>query len=650
MTACFQWDRELKNDTVRLLNGYQLERFDKRGILAHLARDWRELSIHFLLSQNVPLLYPWTAKEEVDLRFACLAPSILAAFKERRLNLGNEEAERLPDDIASDPGFHQVFQYSYFLEEQGENYSKPKGGKLTIPKNALAFMKDFRTWSIRPVSTKKERASYLKLYHFGFIDGKAIFWRFRPLALSLEELARLMRENIAASMDVDSVGSASILTFPSAPEGSVISFPSSFTLPPSSSSGRESDQGSPSVKSSQLTETVSGKEGMAPPPSPRGRSASPRASTSRGGAARGEQQDSARHPPPRDRSPTPRLNVHVLLSKEEGLRIDAWTDQVLHVMEDQHFAELQKNHLWKPEFLDHAFLLLDTPNARVRFRLLACYSGAKTIGAILNFALLRCIPFRLAVPISSVPVFREARLAPAERALAESYYPVGSGSVPLEYGRNGEGFSERYAVRFLDLLKRPHVRRIASMGGALAWLAWKSGDHLVQDFMNGPSIQVTQYGRGWSDGREANPLFITSDELSPNDLDVLLGHVWDGTTERWVWPSEAILWEYCSFYSGEMTEELDRCLQYILDAEVGKGKAQARTKNGWYQFFRRTARLSAKGKEKDDSKGGDAESRRERRRELEAEFEAQEEKLGSIFKDDWARIRVRDIRLPGICR
>ncbi|KAK7033891.1 hypothetical protein R3P38DRAFT_2411638, partial [Favolaschia claudopus] len=268
----------------------------------------------------------------------------------------------------------------------------------------------------------------------------------------------------------------------------------------------------------------------------------------------------------------------------------AWADQALHLMQTENFVGFSKDQQWRAEFLDHAYLIAESANARVRLRLIACYAGCKTVASLLDLALIRCIPFRLAIPLDSVRLFRESRLAPTERVLSESYYPVGSGSSPLEYGRNGQGFSERYGVRFMDLLRRPHLRRIASMGSVFAWLAWKNGDDLIQDFMNGPSIQVTQYGRGWSDGREANPLFITSDELSPNDLDVLLGHVWDNETERWVWPSEELLWEYCEFYNGEMTDELDRCLLYILNEEVGKGKTQARTRNGWYQYFRRSNR------------------------------------------------------------
>ncbi|KAK7045040.1 hypothetical protein R3P38DRAFT_3177263 [Favolaschia claudopus] len=339
-----------------------------------------------------------------------------------------------------------------------------------------------------------------------------------------------------------------------------------------------------------------------------------------------------------------------MLTKDEGDIIDAWTDQAQHLLVKSHFMELGNGQQWKPDYLDHAFLIVENPHARVRLRLLACYIGVKTITEFLNLALIRCIPFRLAIPISSVPRFRESQLAPTERALSESYYPVGSATLPLEYGRNGEGFPERYGARFMDLLRRPHVRRIASMGGTLAWLAWKSGNNLIQDFMRGPSLQVTQYGRGWSDGREENPLFITSDELSTNDMDVLLGHVWDGPNERWVWPPESFLWEYCDSYSGEMTPELDDCLEYIFREEVVKGKTQARTRNGWYQFFRRSNRRAAKEKETDDKKGGDAESRKERRRLLDVEFEEQELKMRRIFEDEWARIRVRDIRLPGVIR
>ncbi|KAK7035664.1 hypothetical protein R3P38DRAFT_2517889 [Favolaschia claudopus] len=651
MAACYHWDRELKKDTIKLMNGYQLDRFKKRGVLVHLARDWKELNIPLLLTNDVPVLYPWTAKEETDLRFACLAPSILAAFRERRLTLGEAGAEHFPDDLLRDSDFTRIFQYSYFLEELNEPYAKPLGSKTVIPKDMPAFLKDFRSWTIRSVLTKKERTSCKKLFHYTITGGKVVFWRFRPITSSPEDRRRsrsvtIQEEEDFLSDDDDSEDEMDTLSqIREQFKGVCAPRPGEkFDL----EDGRQTNKpyfGNECFERSNSRVPARGR--------PRGRSTSPRASSSRISNSGNDTRDPPGRVEVRARSPFSRLEVQIPLSREEAARIDRWADQSHALMEKINWVELSKEQQWRKGFLDHAYLLVESPNARVRLRLFACYNAAKTVAAILDFALIRCIPFRLAIPIASVPHFRESNLAPTERALAENYYQVGSGSLPLEYGRNGEGFAERYGIRFLDLLRRPHMRRIVSMGGTLAWLAWKSGGSLIQDFMNGPSIQVTQYGRGWSDGREENPLFVTSDELSPNDLDVLLGHVWDGTIERWVWPTEDLLREYCDFYQGEMTAELDRCLLYIFNEEVVKGKTQARTRGGWYQFFRRSNRMAArssKSKESEDKKGGDGESRRERLRLLDAEFEEEEAKLKRIFEDDWARIRVRDIRLPGICR
>ncbi|KAK6996766.1 hypothetical protein R3P38DRAFT_3221896 [Favolaschia claudopus] len=678
MAACYYWDRELKSGTVNLLNGYKLDSYAKRGLLTHLARDWKEINIPFLLGNDVPVLYPWTAKEEVDLRFACLAPSIFRGGP-------------LPDHLVRDTDFNTIFQYSYYLEELNESYH-PAGTPPVIPKDMPAFLKDFRTWTIRSIPTKKEKASCRKLYHYGISGGKVIFWRYRPLASSLEDrmrersrggrseddflsdddeeeaemetlsqvreqykgvcaprpgekfdtedgrqspssqvwrtareaverVARLLRENVSDSMDVDGPEASTSLVIPSAPtsvEGSNSSFPSSFTPPPSTKYGSESSRFTLSSGSSQLTTTASKAAGYAPAPSlldrialpgnyprvsvthkkgklvdrldklvapesepahshdapkptleqrlgmdrepsrsssqqrPRGRSSSPRRARSGATLAEDDSRRGETRLDTRIRSPVRRPRAYTPVSTEEGNRIDKWTDEASHLLTTFHFVQMQEEHRWNPEFLDHAVLIMEDRIARVRLRLLACYTGTKTAAELLDLALMRCLPFRLAIPIAAVPRFRERKLAPTERALAESYYP--------RRKWNGEGFAEHYGARFLDMLRRPHVRRVASMGSSLAWLAWKNGGTVIQDFMNGPSIQVTQYGRGWSDGREENPLFITSDELSANDLDVLLGHVWEGQTERWVWPPEHILWEYCDFYSGEMTLDLDRCL------------------------------------------------------------------------------------------
>ncbi|KAJ6449627.1 hypothetical protein C8R47DRAFT_999131 [Mycena vitilis] len=287
---------------------------------------------------------------------------------------------------------------------------------------------------------------------------------------------------------------------------------------------------------------------------------------------------------------------------------------------------------WDTKFLDHAYLLIETPGVEVRLRYLACASGAESAAEVLDLALSRCLPFKLAIRQSAVDLFRERALSSAERSVALAYFPVGSGEAPLQYGRGGPEFANEYNRRFLDLMRRPHMRRLASMGGVFGWIAWKTELGLVSDFMKGPSIQVTQFNRGWNDGHQDDPLFVTCDEISFRDQETILGHVRDGQTERWVWPTESILLELCDHYSGEMTPDVDACLASIY-TEVRKGEAQARARSGWDKFFRRANRGALKPAHPKISR---------------TELEAEEARMRSMFVDRWSTVKVRDMVMPGI--
>ncbi|KAJ6463046.1 hypothetical protein C8R47DRAFT_1225309 [Mycena vitilis] len=180
--TCSRWSQEVTKDTVELIEGLALERFAKRGVLINLARDWKEISLHMLLKHEVPVLYPWTVREEIDARFACLAPSILSAFREKCVAAGGQGRTQFSDKIAESATFKKLFLYTLFMDNPGANYSRPKNAPTTISKQASVRIVDFPGWGSRDVTTKKLKNRYHSLYYFGTFGKVVVFWRHSPIA------------------------------------------------------------------------------------------------------------------------------------------------------------------------------------------------------------------------------------------------------------------------------------------------------------------------------------------------------------------------------------------------------------------------------------------------------------------------------------
>ncbi|KAJ6474440.1 hypothetical protein C8R47DRAFT_1076336 [Mycena vitilis] len=726
--TCSHWARDLTKETVNAVGDFRLDRYGKRGVLINLARDWKEISLHTLLKNGVPVLYPWTVREEVDARFACLAPSILSAFREKCVAAGGQNRAQFADEIAESATFKKLFLYSLFMDDPPPEYTPPPGAPTTISKQASVRIIDFPGWGSRDVITKKQRERCRKMFYFGTFGKVVVLWRHRPISAeaskshysedfdsdgetdeddddeddredgaldgteelmfireqykgncaprpgqtfdpetgfqrdkpymgitalqrftadlnralppssasqafraareAVEEVARMMRDDQTARMEVDSeeraastgVNGTIASPIPSTSQTSMDevlpapSDPSQFSVgsetiselsfPSSSSKG--------TVKSSQLSTAnsnapallnrLSSPVGFPPlvlqPPSlmsrlsgviPTGPRADRQAEGSRSQSGSSSSRKRSASPPRHRRGLPPRP-----VSPQGGFRkpnsaqaaaLNAWLQGSPKLAHEVTFESVAESWKWDTKFLDHAYLLMESFGAEVRLRYLAIATGAETVAEVLDLALARCIPFRLAIRESALH-FRERNLSSAERSITAAYFPVGSGEAPLEYGRGGAEFSNEYNRRFLDLLRRPHMRRLASMGGVFGWLAWRTEMGLVDDFMKGPSIQVTQFGRGWNDGHKDTPLHVTCDELSFRDQETLLGHVRDGSTDRWVWPTEALLLELCAHYSGEMNPEVDVHLAKIY-SEVKNSEVQARSHSQWEKFFRR---------------------------------------------------------------
>lgn len=70
------WDANLDHDVVAVIQKLQLHRFQKRGVLIDLERDWWEINLPNLLRHRVPIAYFWPSALASLPRFTSLSPHV----------------------------------------------------------------------------------------------------------------------------------------------------------------------------------------------------------------------------------------------------------------------------------------------------------------------------------------------------------------------------------------------------------------------------------------------------------------------------------------------------------------------------------------------------------------------------------------------
>ncbi|KAJ7489985.1 hypothetical protein B0H11DRAFT_2229499 [Mycena galericulata] len=181
-TTADNWKEELKDATIGVIEGYNLSQYQKRGVLLNLSRDWREANFPVFIRFEIPVLFPWTILEESDLRFACLAPSILSAYQQKRMDTGKPKNLALSEYVSGSPCYLEVCRYSLFLDDPAEPYrpSKDKQNKV-VPKKGDKRIIDFLGWAPRPVHTRKWVKFYRKRFYFSVRGTVTTFWRYRAI-------------------------------------------------------------------------------------------------------------------------------------------------------------------------------------------------------------------------------------------------------------------------------------------------------------------------------------------------------------------------------------------------------------------------------------------------------------------------------------
>ena len=137
------------------------------------------------------------------------------------------------------------------------------------------------------------------------------------------------------------------------------------------------------------------------------------------------------------------------------------------------------------------------------------------------------------------------------------------------------------------------------MGGPEAWLGHKWGGlELVAQFMSGPSPDVYLHRGGNIDSDEEHPMFLYTDEMAPQEIDVLFSCICsDGDKDKSLYPSRDVLNEGCFFWTGEWDSRMEDMF-VDLTKDILQGTAKFKTPGMWNEYFWHRNRSSCGLKEK----------------------------------------------------
>lgn len=139
-----------------------------------------------------------------------------------------------------------------------------------------------------------------------------------------------------------------------------------------------------------------------------------------------------------------------------------------------------------------------------------------------------------------------------------------------------------------DLLRRPHARAFIGEGGQLSWIARRwTGLRLVEEFMSGPSIQVTVHNRGFYDSTSEDASYLSHNTVSEQEKDLLLGYCpgTNGCMGRWLFPPTDIFEDNFELWTREWNAALDHIYRRLAE-DIARGKGKLRTREKWRNWIR----------------------------------------------------------------
>ncbi|KAJ7233355.1 hypothetical protein C8J57DRAFT_1090641 [Mycena rebaudengoi] len=243
---------------------------------------------------------------------------------------------------------------------------------------------------------------------------------------------------------------------------------------------------------------------------------------------------------------------------------------------------------WDIAYLDEGFLILSLA-AEVRARYMVLTDpGIRFMRHVLFAMMERGIPFHIGLKPAAAAQFRPSVIL--NNACTKSLYDPRVPTPQILPGSMGGSLAAQYTKLLHDVLGKPNAREVIGRRGGVSWITRAYGNiTLVQQFLSGPSIQVTVHHRGANDSGDDEPLGLVWDELSDDDYSTIFGYVAGATRaeDGWIYPPEEIMLEYNNHCYREWNPSCEAAFTQIKK-ELKDDRGRARTHKDWKKFFHST--------------------------------------------------------------
>ncbi|KAJ7101168.1 hypothetical protein C8R44DRAFT_641564 [Mycena epipterygia] len=171
-------------------------------------------------------------------------------------------------------------------------------------------------------------------------------------------------------------------------------------------------------------------------------------------------------------------------------------------------------------------------------------------------------------------------------------YEPGFSERFISWGNGGPALKAAWLNSAREVLNRPEAVAFISEGGILSCLAQVLDPDLIFRFVQGPSLQVTQYAQGESflektprPGERAR--FFTTDRVSFGEKLILVGHIPEGSpsSDTSLFPMPDVFEEESGHYRGMVGQGALNIIDNLFK-DLDRGIIKARTRSQWTSYLR----------------------------------------------------------------
>lgn len=531
-TVIISWEANLPDSAVSIITSLLSTVKGKRGIICDLKRDWSVINIPLYMQHDIPFFYLWTFDARADNRFSHLNPALNLTYWAVRQGTALSLAPDIKEEDISKVAC-QAIRLDHFFQEA---FTYRSFDDLVILPTYTLFIIDFKGWKRRPLQyNEASLSSLIRFYYYNILDEDsddryrtAIFWRWRkrepkdeylkhqykaslpsedqagtiqelykfdytprpgisynietglitgkkkqePNAASLlqwmnmheastsKSLQECLTEYTQSEMSVDDSNNSSddvFISFPEVPD--ILYHPRAVNSPAAWICCNEELLSNAHRHTAEL-QTASGEDTIS--------------------LCHSQSPTRLSDPyfAPHER---PKVMFRRLL-KDESAKI-TYTESTWCA---PHYA-------WNAEFLETTFIFVPDIESEACMRYWAnCWVTVATSQRLLTTAIEHGLRFYLALPPDHIRQFRPLTIDDNDRSSASFLYGVGFQEQTLLPTDNSSTFCSLYMAKVNDILRCPHARAFIAEGGQISWIAqhW-GGIRLVEEFMSGPSIQIT---------------------------------------------------------------------------------------------------------------------------------------------------------------